>query len=131
MSLETTETLNAEQILNRESSEIERIQKEEEDRIYKTHALTLKEFLERKKKWDEVYDTYGSDPYFYQLFGFLDPMLALSFIKEEDIDKVVDCFTEKETTQALARNPTHARLLRRLKDKRFLEKKENISVKDK
>ena len=29
MSLETTITLNAEQILNRESSEIERIQKEE------------------------------------------------------------------------------------------------------
>jgi hypothetical protein len=111
-------------IINYDDKEVERLQKEQEDKIYRTHALSIKDFLERKKKWDEVQSIYGSDPYFYQLFGFLDPMLALSFVKEEDINKVVDSFTEKEITQSVHRNPTHARLLRKLKDKRHLELKE-------
>jgi hypothetical protein len=78
-------------IINYNDKEVERLQKEQEDKIYRTHALSIKDFLERKKKWDEVQSIYGSDPYFYQLFGFLDPMLALSFVKEEDITKT-DCW---------------------------------------
>jgi hypothetical protein len=115
---------------NPTDEEIIRKQKEEENRIYKQHSISFEDFMKRKKKWDEVQETYGADPYFYKLFGFLDPMLAISFVKEEDIDKVVDSFTEKEITIAnVARNPTHAKLLRRLKDKRYedLKNKEKNS----
>lgn len=96
-----------------------------QDKIYKSHSITLQEFMKRKKLWTEVQDTYGADPYFYQVFGSLDPMLSIQFIRDEDIEAVVDSYSEKEITEAgRFRNPTHARLLRKLKDKRYEELKE-------
>ena len=99
--------------------EIEYLRDLPDDRTeYLKHKITIEEFRERKRKWDEVKLTYGDDPYFQMLFGFLDPLCALPFLDEETLEKAIDEFSEKETTQALARNPTHARLLRRLKDRK-------------
>ena len=109
--------------------EILKKQKEEEDRIYKVHSISYEDFQKRKQKWEEIKYNYGADPFFYQLFGFLDPMLSIQFVKEEDIEKVVDSFSEREITMAGARNPTHARLLRKLKDKRYEELKNKNEVK--
>lgn len=103
--------------------EIVKRQKEIEDKIYRQHAISYSDFIKRKQKWDELEQIYGSDPYFYSIFGCLDPLNSLMFIKEDEIEKVVDAYTEREITINGARNGTHARLLRRLKDKRYQELK--------
>lgn len=101
-------------------------QKEEEDRIYGKHRLSAEDYLKRKKKWDEIKDTYGEDPYFQQVFGSFDPILSLQFVSEEELPKVLEQYTEKEITKihVEGRNPTHARLLRKLKNRELEKNKE-------
>lgn len=100
-------------------------QKEEEERIYGQHKLSAKDYIARKKKWDEVKDTYGEDPYFQQIFGSFDPINTLSFVKEEELPQVLEQYTEKEITRihVEGRNPTHAKLLRKLKNREIERKK--------
>lgn len=113
------------QVENLTKEEILEKQREEENRIYRTHKLSLKDFNERRKKWDEVQAIYGNDPFFYSIFGFLDPLLAIQFVDENEIEQVVDSISEKELADSQVRNPTHSRLLRKLKNKREEDKKKS------
>ena len=101
------------------NEEILKKQKEEEERIYGQHRLSAKDYLNRKKKWDEIKETYGEDPYFHHIFGSFDPILSLQFLSEEELSKVLEEYTEKEITKihVESKNPTHARLLRKLKNR--------------
>lgn len=118
-----TELFTNEQIIQK--------QKEEEERIYGQHKISAKDYIARKKKWDEIKDTYGEDPYFNQIFGSFDPILSLQFVSEEELPKVLEEYTEKEITKihVEGRNSTHARLLRKLKN-RELEKKKTEDKKN-
>lgn len=89
-----------------------------EDPDYKKYRISKTEYITRYKEYMEAKAIYGQDPLFNQIFGWLAPENSIQFLSIDDMMEVAAETSEKELVEVAARNPTHARLLRKLKQRK-------------